>query len=157
MSTSSRWAIDYEPARGLRRFLTGTPNVPALVAIEEGVQVVAEAGIDRLRAKAEALTSYAAELHDAWLAPLGFELWSPRDPARRGAHVSVRHDEAWPICRALIERAKVIPDFREPDLIRLGFAPLYTRFVDVHEALDRLRALVERGDYDASTPRSRVT
>jgi kynureninase len=148
---------DYEPARGLRRFLTGTPNVPALVAIEEGVRLVAEAGIDRLHAKAEALTSYAAELHDAWLAPLGFELWSPRDPARRGAHVSVRHDQAWPICRALIERAKVIPDFREPDLIRLGFAPLYTRFADVYEALDRLRWLVERGDYDSTTPRSRVT
>ena len=147
----------YEPARGVRRFLTGTPNVPALMAIEEGVKIVAEAGIDRLRAKAEALTSYAAELHDEWLAPLGFELWSPRDPARRGAHVSVRHELAWPICRALIERANVIPDFREPDLIRLGFAPLYTRFVDVHEALDRLRALVERGDYDASAPRSRVT
>ena len=148
---------DYEPARGLRRFLTGTPNVPALVAIEEGVKLVAEAGIERLRAKAEALTSYAVELHDAWLAPLGFELWSPRDPARRGAHVSVRHDQAWPICRALIERAKVIPDFREPDLIRLGFAPLYTRFADVYEALDRLRGLVERGDYDSTTPRSRVT
>ena len=148
---------DYEPARGLRRFLTGTPNVPALVAIEEGVKLVAEAGIERLRAKAEALTSYAVELHDAWLAPLGFELWSPRDPARRGAHVSVRHDQAWPVCRALIERAKVIPDFREPDLIRLGFAPLYTRFADVYEALDRLRGLVERGDYDSTTPRSRVT
>ena len=148
---------DYEPARGLRRFLTGTPNVPALVAVEEGVKLVAEAGIDRLRAKAEALTSYAVELHDAWLAPLGFELWSPRDPARRGAHVSVRHEQAWPICRALIERAKVIPDFREPDLIRLGFAPLYTSFADVHEALDRLHGLVERGDYDSTTPRSRVT
>ena len=71
--------------------------------------------------------------------------------------MSVRHDEAWPICRALIERAKVIPDFREPDLIRLGFAPLYTRFADVYEALDRLRGLVERGDYDSTTPRSRVT
>ena len=148
---------DYEPARGLRRFLTGTPNVPALVAIEEGVKLVAEAGIERLRAKAEALTSYAVELHDSRLAPLGFELWSPRDPARRGSHVSVRHDQAWPICRALIERAKVIPDFREPDLIRLGFAPLYTRFADVYEALDRLRGLVERGDYDSTTPRSRVT
>ena len=148
---------DYEPARGLRRFLTGTPNVPALVAIEEGVKLVAEAGIERLRAKAEALTSYAVELHDSQLAPLGFELWSPRDPARRGSHVSVRHDQAWPICRALIERAKVIPDFREPDLIRLGFAPLYTRFADVYEALDRLRGLVERGDYDSTTPRSRVT
>ncbi len=148
---------DYEPARGVRRFLTGTPNVPALVAIEEGAKIVAEAGSDRLRAKAEALTSYAADLHDEWLAPLGFELWSPRDPARRGAHVSVRHDQAWPICRALIERARVIPDFREPDLIRLGFAPLYTRFVDVHEALDRLRGLVERGDYDTAIARSRVT
>jgi kynureninase len=148
---------DYEPARGVRRFLTGTPNVPALVAIEEGVRVVADAGIDRLRAKAEALTSYAVELHDAWLAPLGFELWSPLDPARRGAHVSVRHDQAWPICRALIERARVIPDFREPDVIRLGLAPLYTRFIDVHEALNRLRALVERGDYDGAIPRARVT
>jgi kynureninase len=148
---------EYEPARGVRRFLTGTPNVPALVAIEEGVKLVAEAGIDRLRAKAEALTSYAVDLHDAWLAPLGFELWSPRDPARRGAHVSIRHNQAWPICRALIERAKVIPDFREPDLIRLGLAPLYTRFADVYEALDRLRRLVERGDYDSTTPRSRVT
>ena len=148
---------DYEPARGVRRFLTGTPNVPALVAIEEGVRLVAEAGVDRLRAKAEALTSYAVELHDAWLAPLGFELWSPRDPARRGAHVSVRHDQAWPICRALVQRANVIPDFREPDVIRLGLAPLYTRFSDVHEALDRLRALVERGDYDSAVPRARVT
>ena len=148
---------DYEPARGIRRFLTGTPNVPALVAIEEGVKVVAEAGIDRLRAKAEALTSYAVELHDAWLASLGFELWSPRDPARRGAHISIRHEHAWPICRALIERAKVVPDFREPDLIRLGFAPLYTRFADVHDALERLRELVERGDYDSTAPRSRVT
>jgi kynureninase len=147
----------YEPARGLRRFLTGTPNVPALVAVEEGAKLVAEAGVERLRAKAEALTSYAVELHDAWLAPLGFELWSPRDPAGRGAHVSVRHDRAWPICRALIERAKVIPDFRVPDMIRLGFAPLYTRFVDVHDALERLRGITERGDYDSATPRSRVT
>jgi kynureninase len=148
---------DYEPASGIRRFLTGTPNVPALVAIDEGVKLVAEAGVDRLRTKAEALTSYAVELHDAWLAPLGFELWSPRDPARRGAHVSVRHEQGWPICRALIDRAKVIPDFREPDLIRLGLAPLYTRFVDVHEALDRLRDLVERDDYDRTAPRARVT
>jgi kynureninase len=148
---------DYEPAPGVRRFLTGTPNVPALVAIEEGVKLVAEAGIDRLRAKAEALTSYAVELHEAWLAPLGFELWSPRDPARRGAHVSVRHEQAWPICRALIERAKVIPDFREPDIIRLGFAPLYTLFFDAHDALERLRGIAERGDYDARIPRSRVT
>ena len=71
---------------------------------------------------------------------------SPREPARRGSHVSLRHDEAWPICRALIERANVVPDFRGPDSIRLGVAPLYTRYVDVWDALDRLRGLVERGE-----------
>ena len=136
----------YDAEPGVRGFMTGTPNVPALVAIEEGAKLVAEAGIERIRAKAEALTTYLVELHDAWLAPLGFELGSPRDARRRGAHVSLRHAEAWPISRALIERARVIPDFRGPDSIRLGVPPLYTRFVDVHDALDRLRSLVERGE-----------
>ena len=85
-------------------------------------------------------------LHDAWLAPLGFELGSPRDPARRGSHVALRHPDAWRICRALIEQAGVVPDFRGPDTLRLGIAPLYTRFADVWDALDRLRDLVQRGD-----------
>ena len=97
-------------------------------------------------------------LHDAWLAPLGFELGSPRDASRRGSHVALRHAEAWPICRALIERADVIPDFRGPDTIRLGVAPLYTRYVDVWDALDRLRGLVERGEQRlVDAARSRVT
>jgi kynureninase len=149
---------DYDPEPGVAGFLAGTPNVPALVAIEEGVRLVGEAGVDRLRTKAEALTAYLVELHDAWLAPLGFELGSPRDPSRRGGHVSLRHAEAWPICRALSERARVIPDFRAPDSIRLGLPPLYTRFVDVHDALARLRALVERGEQrDIDPARSRVT
>jgi kynureninase len=148
----------YDPEPGIRGFMAGTPNVPALVAIEEGAKLVAEAGVDRLRAKAEALTSYAVDLHDAWLAPLGFELGSPRDPSRRGAHVSIRHPDAWPICRALIERADVIPDFRDPDSIRLGLPPLYTRFADVQDALDRLRTLVERGEHrEVDQSRSRIT
>jgi kynureninase len=142
----------YDPEPGVRGYLTGTPNIPALVAIEEGAKLVAEAGIERLEAKAEALTTYLVELHDAWLAPLGFELGSPRDPRRRGAHVSLRHAEAWPISRALIERARVIPDFRGPDSIRLGLPPLYTRFVDVHDAADRLRSLVERGEQGEVDP-----
>jgi kynureninase len=142
----------YDPEPGVRGYLTGTPNIPALVAIEEGAKLVAEAGIERLEAKAEALTTYLVELQDAWLAPLGFELGSPRDPRRRGAHVSLRHAEAWPISRALIERARVIPDFRGPDSIRLGLPPLYTRFVDVHDAADRLRSLVERGEQGEVDP-----
>ena len=137
----------YDPAPGVRRFLAGTPPILALGAVEEGAKLAAEAGIDRLRDKTAALTELIVAVHDERLAPLGFRLGSPRDPARRGAHVSLAHDDAWPICRALIERARVIPDFRGPDSIRLGVPPLYTRFVDVYEALERLVTLVERGDH----------
>ena len=137
----------YDPAPGVRGFLAGTPPILALAGVEEGAKLIAEAGIQNLRDKAAALTELIVTIHDERLAPLGFRLGTPRDPARRGAHVSLAHDEAWPICRALIERAKVIPDFRGPDSIRLGVPPLYTRFVDVHDALDRLATLVERGDH----------
>lgn len=137
----------YDPAPGVRGFLAGTPPILALGAVEEGAKLAAEAGIDRLRDKTAALTELVVALHDERLAPLGFRLGSPRDAARRGAHVSLAHDDAWPICRALIERARVIPDFRGPDSIRLGVPPLYTRFVDVYEAVERLVSLVERGDH----------
>jgi kynureninase len=148
----------YDPMEGIGRFLAGTPPVLDLAAVEEGVRVTAEAGVDRLRAKSLELCELIIELHDAWLVPLGFALGSPRDGERRGSHVSLRHPEAWPICRALIERAAVIPDFRGPDSIRLGVAPLYTRFVDVYDALDRLRGLVERGEQrDVDQTRGRVT
>jgi kynureninase len=148
----------YEPVDGIGRFLAGTPAILDLAAVESGVALTAEAGVARLYEKATALCELIVALHDDWLAPLGFALGSPRDPARRGSHVSLRHDEAWPICRALIERANVVPDFRGPDSIRLGVAPLYTRFVDVWDALDRLRALVARGDQRlVDQERSRVT
>ncbi len=136
----------WDPQPGVRGFLAGTPPVAALMAVEEGARMVGEAGLDAIRAKSVELTAYAIELHDEWLAPLGFELGSPRDPARRGSHVSLRHPDAWPICRALIERARVVPDFRGPDSIRIGLPPLYTRFTDVHDALERLRDLVIRGE-----------
>jgi kynureninase len=148
----------YDPVDGIGRFQAGTPPILDLAAVESGVALTAEAGVDRLYEKATALCELIVALHDDWLAPLGFSLGSPRDPARRGSHVSVRHDEAWPICRALIERANVVPDFRGPDSIRLGVAPLYTRFVDVWDALDRLRGLVERGEQRlVDQQRSRVT
>ena len=137
---------DYDPVEGIGRFQAGTPPVLDLAAVEEGVRLTAEAGVDRLRAKSVALCDLIVALHDVWLAPLGFELGSPRGGERRGSHVSLRHEEAWPICRALIERAAVVPDFRGPDSIRLGVAPLYTGFADVWDALDRLRRLVEAGE-----------
>jgi kynureninase len=130
----------YDPVATIARFTTGTPNILGITLVEAGVELLADAGIDRLRAKGMALTSYLVELFDAWLAPLGFELASPRDAPRRGSHISLRHPEALRLCRALIE-AQVVPDYREPDLIRLGVAALTTSFADLHEAIGRLRDL----------------
>jgi kynureninase len=148
----------YDPQAGIARFAAGSPPVAGILAVDEGVRLVEEAGVEAQWAKAQALTSLAVDLHDGWLTRLGFSLGSPRDPSRRGAHVALRHPEAWPICRALIEHARVVPDFREPDSVRLGFPPLYTRFVDVWDALDRLRSLVESGvQRTIEATRSRVT
>ena len=85
-------------------------------------------------------------------------LLAPRAEAdRRGAHIALHHPRAWPICQAL-KAAGVLPDFRTPDRLRLGFAPLYTRFADVHEGLRRLRQVVLEGTYDAfGAERTRVT
>jgi kynureninase len=134
---------EYDPVDGIGRFLAGTPSILGLTAVAEGARLIAEAGVAQLRDKSVALTSLVVALHDAWLAPLGFELGTPRAPARRGAHVSLRHPDAWRICLALIERADVVPDFRRPDSIRYGLPPIYTRYVDAWDAVDRLRRLVE--------------
>jgi kynureninase len=152
-----QFAMDrpYEPVAGAGRFLAGTPPILQLAAVEEGAGLTAEAGIDRIRAKSVALTELIVTLHDAWLAPLGFTLGTPREPAGRGSHVSLRHPDAWPITRALVA-AGVVPDFRGPDSIRLGVAPLYTRFTDVYDALERLRGVVERGGLPDAAP-SRIT
>jgi len=148
----------YDPDPGIARFLAGTPPILDLAAIEAGARLVAEAGIGAIREKGVALTTFAVGLHDAWLAPLGFELGTPRDPERRGAHVSLRHADAWRVCRALIERASVIPDFRGPDSVRFGLPPLYTRFVDVWDACDRLRGLVQRGEHlEVDGTKARIT
>jgi kynureninase len=96
------------------------------------------------------------DLVRARLEPLGATLASPSDPERRGAHVSVAHAQAWPWCNALIERRMVVGDFRPPDLIRLGPAPLYSRFVDIFDAVDRM-AEVLRAGVDDVRDRPRVT
>ena len=91
-------------------WLVGTPGMLGLAAAEAGIALSAEAGIDRIRDKGIALARYAIELFDAWLAPLGCSLGSPRDAARRGNHVALRHSDARRLTRSLIERG-VIPDF----------------------------------------------
>ena len=139
--------LEYEPARGITRFLVGTPPILSLLATESALDLILEAGLECIRLKSVRLTSYLVYLVDTVLAPLGFALGSPRDPARRGSHVSIRHPEGYRINRALIEELKVLPDFREPDNIRLGLAPLYTSFVEVWDAVDRIRRVVEGRRY----------
>jgi kynureninase len=127
---------DYDPADGIEQFLTGAPTVLSLVTLEAGLESIAEAGVAALYAKSQRLT----DLLIAGVDGIGSDalgIASPRDPAARGAHVTVRHGRAKDVVRGLIA-AGVIPDYRPPDLIRFGPAPLYTRFVDVLEAVERL-------------------
>lgn len=149
-------SLEFTPTEGIRRFHTGTIPILSLAAIEPGIGLVREAGIGAIREKSIALTGYFIELWEAELADLGFELASPTDPARRGSHVSLSHPDAWPITKALIDFGNVIPDFRAPDTIRFGLAPLYTSFIEVHTAVHRLKSLVENGAHQSvdATPRS---
>lgn len=141
------FALDYTPATGITRFLAGTPPILSLLAIEPALDIVLAAGLNRLRQKSTNMTGYLIYLVEARLAPLGFELGSPRDPARRGAHISLRHPEGYRINRTLIDEMRVLPDFREPDLLRLGLAPLYNSFTEVWQAVDCIRRGVEEHRY----------
>ena len=148
---------EYHPVDGIERFLVGTPAILGVVATLEGARLTAEAGIRAVAAKTIAMTTYAVSLMDVWLADLGFRLASPRSAEVCGAHICLHHPQAWQICQAL-KASGVIPDFRAPDRLRLGFAPLYTRFVDVYDGLARLRDLTKRDTHkEYPARRSRVT
>lgn len=142
------FTLDYQPAAGLRRFLTGTPAVLSLALIEPGVDLLLEAGMPALRAKSVQQTEYLIGLWEARLAPLGFSLNTPREAAWRGSHVSLGHREGLGIDLALIHDHAVLPDFRAPDNIRLGIAPIYTSFADIHAAVERMRIIVEQRQYE---------
>ena len=120
----------------------------SMLALEAALAPLLDAGLEAIRRKSVALTEYACQLTDSLLAPLGFSLGSPRDPNLRGSHLSLRHPEGYRINRALIDEMNVIPDFRAPDNIRLGFAPLYVSFSDVWEGFERIRKVVEERRYE---------
>jgi kynureninase len=125
----------------VRAIVSGTPPILAMVPLLAGLQLLEEAGTAAVRAKSIALTGFAIELVDAWLAPLGGRLATPRDANRRGGHVMIRRPGFRELVPLLWERG-VIPDFREPDGIRIGLAPLSTRFAEVHAGLSILRDLI---------------
>jgi kynureninase len=144
--------LDFTPASDISRYRVGTPPMISMRALEPAIDILLEATMERLRAKSIKQTEYLIFLADQWLTPLGFTLGTPRQAEMRGSHVSLRHLESYRISRALIESpppaVQVIPDFREPDNIRLGITPLYTTFTEIHQALNRMRTIVEEKIYE---------
>jgi len=149
MGHAEPFAFDtaYRPAAGAQRFQVGTPPILSLAALELGVALIAEIGVERLWAKSCALTSLFTELVDPVCAAHGLELASPREPQRRGSQVSLRHPQGYAIVQALAARG-VVGDFRTPDILRFGFAPAYLRFVDVWDAVQILADVLDTRSWD---------
>ncbi|NQS92330.1 MAG: kynureninase [Chloroflexi bacterium] len=141
--------LEFTPADNINRFQISTPHILSMAGIEPALEILLEAGMEPLRKKSVEQTEYLIYLANENLLPLGFQLGSPLESSQRGSHVSIRHPEAYRICRALIDpqpgdtNLRVIPDFRAPDNIRLGIAPLYTSFSDIHRAINRLKTILE--------------
>lgn len=135
---------DYSGAAGIERLQCGTPPVLGLAALEVGVDLIAEIGVDRLYAKSQALSEFFLEslmAHDVAL-----DLVSPPRAADRGSQLSFRHPQAYAICQALIARG-VIGDFRAPDVLRLGFAPAYLSFADMAAAARHIAEVLVSGEW----------
>jgi kynureninase len=135
----------YAPGPGIDSLRCGTPPMLSLLAMEAALSAFDGVDMAAVRHKSLGLTRLFIELADEWLSPLGFSVVTPRADDARGSQVSLRHDEAYGVVQALIARG-VVGDFREPDLVRLGFAPLYVRFVDVVSAVEEVVAVVEAGE-----------
>ena len=135
----------YQPAEGIRSFVSGTPPILGMVPLDASLDLVEEAGMDAIRAKSVELTELVVRIADAWLAPLGVEVASPRDAAQRGGHVTLRRNGFRAVTATLWEEG-VIPDYRDPDGIRIGVSPLSTSFSEVVEGMQALRDAIERLD-----------
>ncbi len=155
-SAPFEFGLDYSPAPGANRFLAGSQPMLSLLAMEAALAPMLEAGMEAIRRKSMLMTEYMIDLTDEVLTPLGFTLGTPRIPERRGSHVSLRHPEGYRINRALIDEMNVIPDFREPDNIRFGLAPLYTTFGEIWQTVERVRIVMQEKRYE-KYPKDRMT
>jgi kynureninase len=132
-------AAGYEPAAGIRGFLSGTPAIFGMIAMQGTLDLIEEASMAAIRAKSVDLTAFAVEVFDAWLAPLGATLATPRNPGERGGHITVDHPD---FTKATVESlwdGDVIPDFRSPHGIRIGLSPLSTSFTEVLQGMAAVR------------------
>ena len=136
-------APEYAPASGMRRFLSGTPPVVGMLALHDMLDLIEQAGVDAIRTKSVALTSYVIDWADENLAGLGVRVSSPREAELRGGHVTLSHPAFREVTARLWER-DVIPDFRHPDGLRIGLSPLSTTFAEVEFGLEAVREELER-------------
>lgn len=148
------FAEEFIPAAGMDKVLTGTPPILSLVALDAALDVFDGVKMAQVRAKAESLTRLFVSLADEFLLGHGFALASPRDACKRGAQVSLAHEHGYAICQALIAQG-VIGDFRAPDLVRFGLAPVYTRHVDVYDAVDIIDSVMKARAWDVPAFKSR--
>lgn len=137
----------FEPNQQIRGFQIASPSIMGLRCVQTSFKMIEQAGIENIAAKAAIGTELMIALFDAWLAPLGFTLLTPRDANQRGGHITIGHPEAKRIAAALRKYANVVPDYRTPDSIRLAIAPLPTSFTEVYDGMARIRDSVARRDY----------
>ena len=142
----------YEAAEGIDKFNAGTPPILSLAALETGLDITLDAGIQSIRKKSEALTTFLVTLIEEELIPLGFRLESPAKVNERGSHITLSHLASWRICQCLLHGKqnglKVIPDFRPEKYIRLGIAPLYIGFEDLWRTVQRLKEIILENEID---------
>jgi kynureninase len=148
----------FEPADDIRRFQIASPSIIGMRMIQASFKMIEEATIEAIEHKANVGTEMMIALFDAWLAPLGFELLTPRNPKQRGGHITIGHPDAKKIANAMRSIIKVVPDYRTPDSIRLAIAPLPTSYTEVWDGFLRLKELVETKKYlEIQDNGSRVT
>ena len=137
----------FEPAETIRRFQIASPSIIGIRGVEVAFEMIGRAGISEIAKKAALGTDLMIALYEGWLKPLGFGLGTPADSAKRGGHIILTHPDAKLIAFALRKLKNVIPDYREPNAIRLAISPLPTSYVEVYDGFERLRDLVASGDY----------
>ena len=157
-----QFSMNYQPAPGIERFMAGTPPLLSLSTLETSLDLLLEAGMENIRKKSTDMSEFMISLVKQYLYPFDFKLSSPEDFHLRGSHLSLKHPEAYRISKALSEpvqnRKTVIPDFREPDNLRLGLSPLYNTFREIYESIMEMRTIVEKKEYLAfDQSKSKVT
>lgn len=151
-------AQGFDKASGVRGFQIASPSIIGLRCVQTAFEMISEAGLPAIAAKAAKGTELMIALHDAWLAKLGCTIVTPRNATRRGGHITIRHQEARRISEALRRFANVVADFRRPDCIRLAMSPLATSYVEIWEGFNRLRELIVTRSFEQiGEPTSRVT